>query len=52
MREIKFRAWDKINKEMCMVKKILDFKDSMHLILDSPNADIWGNNYGANTNFV
>jgi uncharacterized phage protein (TIGR01671 family) len=52
MREIKFRAWDKNNKAMCKVKKILSFDGMMHLILDNPNADFWGNNYGANTGWV
>jgi len=46
MREIKFRAWDKSSKAMCKVKRILNFDGKMHFILDNPNSDFWGNNYG------
>ena len=49
-REIKFRAWN--NGIMCYVEKILDFKGSMHLILDNPDIDFFGNHYGANTDWA
>ena len=49
-REIKFRAWN--NNAMCYVEKILDFKGNMHLILDNPDIDFFGNHYGANTDWA
>lgn len=52
MREIKYRAWDKNNEEMCEVEKILSFKDNMHFILNNPNADVLGNCYGASLDWV
>jgi len=52
VREIKFRAWDKSSKAMCKVKQILKFDGNMHFILDNPNSDFWGNNYGCDINRI
>jgi len=45
MREIKFRAWDSINKEMFLVDELLFHKDGNHWVVHF----VYGNNHTSST---